>query len=316
MHRPGVCAQLESLLILIRNFLIECGAVPMSQAKTDHSPVTVADIGVQVLINGWIRQRFPRHRIVAEEGSQQCAESLLRECLALLKKSGSDFDEQELRDRLDYRGPSDAPLAWMVDPIDGTKGFLRGGQFAVAFGLFDDFVPRFGCLICPRLGFPSMDSKELGSVLIWEKGGPAYQVDLATLARKRELPVNGVATPVLVRSVSADHGDRSFDDAFKGILGLLTILPLDSQVKYALLCRREASVYLRVPRIQGEIEKVWDHGAGAALLTAVGGRVTGIDGLPYDFSLGEALQPGCGVLASIGVDHSRVVAALAEARKH
>ena len=93
-------------------------------------------------------------------------------------------------------------------------------------------------------------------------------------------------------------------------LGDVRILELDSMEKYALVACGDADLYMRLPRRDSEYaHKVWDHAAGAALVAAAGGMVTGLAGEALDFSRGETL-PNAGMIISNGQHHARVVAAV------
>jgi len=74
-----------------------------------------------------------------------------------------------------------------------------------------------------------------------------------------------------------------------------------------------AEVYVR-PRNKVEWrERMWDHAAGAAIVTEAGGRVTDLDGEPLDFTAGPTLQRNRGVLATNGAVHDLALEALASA---
>jgi 3'-phosphoadenosine 5'-phosphosulfate (PAPS) 3'-phosphatase len=106
--------------------------------KTDSSPVTVADFASQAVVLQHLYQHFPEDLFLAEESSetlipsvteqiqQACGipeEAILKECIDL----GQSFFQSEERRRV-----------WCLDPIDGTKGFLRKGQYCVALGLLEN----------------------------------------------------------------------------------------------------------------------------------------------------------------------------------
>ena len=86
--------------------------------KADRTPVTQADVECEQAISSHIREHFPEHGFYGEETGQS---------------------------------QMDADYLWLVDPIDGTKGFLRGDQYAVALALIEAGQVQIGVLGCPGL---------------------------------------------------------------------------------------------------------------------------------------------------------------------
>jgi 3'(2'), 5'-bisphosphate nucleotidase len=87
---------------------------------------------------------------------------------------------------------------------------------------------------------------------------------------------------------------------------------MDSQAKYAILARGEASIYVRIPSPQTPDyrEKIWDHGAGSILVEEAGGKVTDARGRALDFTCGKRLENNYGIIATNGWLHRDVVNAL------
>lgn len=112
-------------------------------SKSDSSPVTVADFSVQAVVLGLLSRYFPGHGFIAEEVSsvlRQDPASLSAVLGVVRKVMGLDLTEADLCAAIDLgaRGHGDkreggcGGRTWVLDPIDGTKGFLRGEQFCVA----------------------------------------------------------------------------------------------------------------------------------------------------------------------------------------
>jgi len=118
---------------------------------------------------------------------------------------------------------------------------------------------------------------------------------------------------ILCESVEAEHSSHTTSAEVARRLGV-TAAPvrMDSQCKYALLARGDASVYLRLPTRADYREKIWDHAAGAILVEEAGGRVTDIHGRPLDFARGRTLAGNRGVIATNGHLHDAVLAAVGE----
>ena len=135
--------------------------------KSDKSPVTVGDFSAQAIINSIIARHFPQDKIVGEEdaddlrthgGKRDLKDQVVRLANEGLLADGDDklesaLSEEEVLDAID-RGncPGGVPgRVWTLDPIDGTKGFLRGGQYAVCLGLLIDGEVKLGVMGCPNL---------------------------------------------------------------------------------------------------------------------------------------------------------------------
>ena len=87
---------------------------------------------------------------------------------------------------------------------------------------------------------------------------------------------------------------------------------MDSQCKYALVAQGQAAAYLRLTK-GGYVEKIWDHAAGAIIITEAGGMLTDLYGKPLDFSKGRTLSSNKGIIASCGgALHQELVAAYSQ----
>jgi 3'(2'), 5'-bisphosphate nucleotidase len=298
--------------------LDESPARPDAMAKTDAEPVTVADYGSQAVILEAVAADFPRHRVVAEEGAGHfrrsagpaAAEQIVRLVGSAL---GRPVGLDDVLGWIGHPGGDEQPV-WAIDPIDGTKGFLRREQFAVAVGLIAGGRAIGGVLGCPNFPVDPSDPGGRRGVLFW--GGEALGAFAEPLDGGPPAPieVGGTAAPDEVRvlgSVEAAHGDpalvRSVMEAAALGGGMVRI---DSQVKYGAIASGLAEVYLRPRNRPGYRERIWDHAAGAAIVAAAGGRVTDLDGLDLDFSLGSRLEANRGVLATNGRVHDLVLGAL------
>ena len=136
--------------------------------KTDSSPVTVADFGSQAVINLEIKQAFPADQIMAEEDSSALRSStrLKFEVADRVRRVIKDISEDEVLTAIDYGNSKGCSRGryWAVDPIDGTKGFLRGEQYAVAISLIENGKVVVGVLGCPNLALDITDesSEKIG----------------------------------------------------------------------------------------------------------------------------------------------------------
>jgi len=288
--------------------------------KKDRSPVTVADFASQAVVSAWLLEAGDETPLVAEESAdflrtvdaQDVREAVVRRTGWAL---GAVFHQDEVLRWID-RGDCDPPengRFWTLDPIDGTKGFLRGEQYAVALALLEEGRPVVGALACPRLDPQGLDGE--GSLLVAVRGEGAELLSLrGGDGSRRTLRVETVREfPEVRLTESVESGHSKHDDAARiaQVLGIVEpSLRIDSQAKYAVLARGEASVYLRMPTRADYREKIWDHAAGALIVEEAGGRVTDVTGAPLDFSQGRALENNRGVVATCGAHHDRVISAI------
>lgn len=166
-------------------------------SKSDASPVTIGDFGAQALIIAALKKNFPDDEIVAEEEAAKLREddSLAEHVWNLVKGTRLDDEKAEkevlggsvqskdemldLIDKGDSKGGRSGRI-WAIDPIDGTKGFLRGGQYAVCLGLMVDGDVKVGVLGCPNL--PVDDAAELSAISAMARDA----VSSSQLSRARE----------------------------------------------------------------------------------------------------------------------------------
>ena len=204
---------------------------------------------------------------------------------------------------------------WTMDPIDGTKGFIRGDQYAVALALIENGEVVLGVLGCPNLPIHNLaDATRCGVLLYAARGGGACGLPLGagapyTLAVSE---VVDVADAAVCQSVEAAHTAHGRSAQIADRLGI-TAAPvgMDSQCKYGIVARGEASIYMRLPGKGSTYEeKIWDHAAGLIIVQEAGGRVTDIAGNPLDFSLGRTLKANQGVIATNGPIHDQVIQAV------
>jgi 3'(2'), 5'-bisphosphate nucleotidase len=295
-------------------------SAPGAMAKGDDSPVTVADYGSQAVILDAVRAAFPQHGIMAEEGAAHLranaggagAQQLSKVVSAAL---GRNADFEEICGMIDHAGQPGGELTWCIDPIDGTKGFLRREQYAVAIGVLKAGKPWAGVLVCPNLpvdlaqpagprGLMFVAAQGRGCTVEALHGGAARPAHVSRFADPRQWRVLG--------SVESAHGDPKLvqDMIVKAGIGG-GFVRYDSQVKYGVVAMGAAEVYLR-PRSKPDYrENAWDHAAGVIVCEEAGGRVTDLDGKPLDFTRGKNLTDNRGVLGtSGGAVHEAVVAAL------
>ena len=285
--------------------------------KADRSPVTAADLAIQVLVSHRLAERFPDDGLLAEEDTAaiDADPALAGQVLGLSQQAVPGLTADVMRSALG-RGDHGGGFArhWVLDPVDGTKGFLRGEQFAVALALIDGGRLAAGALGCPRL-LPADGSPGEGAVFSAEAGRGATERRLGATA-ERVIAVDTISDPsraAFCESVESAHAAHSVQAEIARRLGIRRPpVRIDSQCKYAVVARGEASIYLRLPSRADYREKVWDHAAGALIIEEAGGRVTDLDGQPLDVSAGRFLARSHGIVATNGHLHEAVLAACRE----
>ena len=161
------------------------------------------------------------------------------------------------------RNLSFCPGMWTLDPIDGTKGFLRGGQYAVCLALNVNARVELGVMGCPNLPISSSNpSGPRGAIFVAVRGQGAHQLSLSNPFSDPPIPLSIPAFEQenlnMLESVEKNHANLTFNDRVAEILGI-TRPPtrMDSQAKYCSLARGDGGIYLRMPTGTGYKEKIW-----------------------------------------------------------
>jgi 3'(2'), 5'-bisphosphate nucleotidase len=207
------------------------------ETKTDDSPVTQADIAADKFIVAGLQEIAPNIPIISEEGNKDL--------------------------------PAGATRYWLVDPLDGTKGFIsKTGQFTVNIGLIEDGKPTLGVIY-----IPTEDKMYWGSAL-------GAFLDGAPISC-RQSEADG-----LVVVASKSHRDAQ-TDAYVQHLNVKKFVPAASSLKFCMLAEGEADLY---PRYGTTME--WDVAAGHAILLAAGGAMTNPDGSEFQYGKPEWRNSG------------------------
>ena len=284
--------------------------------KADRSPVTVADFGSQALICKAIGDDFPDDTIVAEENAQVLKEnaSLLARVTGYVNRFGKDTQASAatICEWINRGSGEVGPSFWTLDPIDGTKGFLRRDQYAIALAHIVDGVVQLGVLGCPNLPY-QLDATESergclfvairgeGTHLYTKTGEPLAQVHISETVHR------------FAESFESTHGDSDAHAKIANALGITASpIQMDSQAKYGIVSRGEASLYIRLPNpvFPDYRECIWDHAAGMIVVEEAGGTVTDANGAPLNFLAGKRMYENRGIIATNGKLHQHVLKAL------
>jgi 3'(2'), 5'-bisphosphate nucleotidase len=291
--------------------------------KEDRSPVTVADFAVQALVSKRLSERFADHVLVGEESAATLREEVgaasLERITHFVGTALPGATPQDVCHWID-RGASDPPQTfWTLDPVDGTKGFLRGAQYAVALAYIVDDVVEIGVLGCPELEdacHPHHGGPGTLAVAVRGKGTHCCALEGLGDDYWRQLNVSSHSHPAdtrLLRSVESAHTNTGEIGHLVARLGIAAEpVALDSQAKYVVLAAGAGDVLVRLlskskPDYR---ECIWDQAAGSIVVTEAGGRITDLDGKPLDFSKGRKLTANRGILATNGLLHEELLASL------
>lgn len=320
-HACGVCRRVQRDLAGVGKL-----------TKDDRSPVTVADFACQAVVARTLRERLGAVTLVAEESSAElrtriaAGDGRLAEMvLEALRPEWPGATLDEVLDAIDLGAGEpahdDIHGFWTLDPIDGTKGFLRGGQYAVSLAWIENGSAVMGFLGCPNMSKdfnrPFDDPDPHGTIYFASAGEGLYETSsdnpreaplhLRRLGREEEEPLR------LCESVDGSHTSHDAAGRIMERLGeMAEPSRLDGQGKYAVVARGQADVYMRLPKKNGYIERIWDHAAGAIIAMEAGLSVTDVFGAPLDFGCGRGMEKNRGIVVAEPALHGRLMRVIEE----
>jgi 3'(2'), 5'-bisphosphate nucleotidase len=290
-----------------------------SLSKADASPVTEADFASQALIAGRLSEMFPADALIAEEDSRmlESDSGMAGRVLARVKQVHPEADVRRVMTWLDHSGRRVSDRFWALDPIDGTKGFVRGDQYVVALALLEGGSVAVAAVAAPMLG-PDLRPRPnaSGCVVVAVRGQGAWTMPLDGRGEHR-LKVSDCCMPSearMLRSLEDSHTDPRCLGRIAQRLGLSRPpVAVDSQAKYLIIAGGRAELLIRLLPSAGPDykEKLWDVAAGALVIEEAGGRVTDLRGEPLDLTAGRELTRSHGSLVSNGHLHEAVLSAVA-----
>jgi 3'(2'), 5'-bisphosphate nucleotidase len=214
------------------------------RTKADASPVTAADLAAQRVIMAALSQLDPALPVLSEEAK------------------ASPWSVRRHWTRY-----------WLVDPLDGTREFVkRNGEFTVNIALIDDRRSVLGVVLAPVTGELYLAEHGQGAWLQAQAGDDWQRLRTRPLAQP----------PVVAGSRS--HGGAQGERLQQLIGSDYQLLPLGSSLKFCLIARGDADVYLRLG-----LTSEWDTAAAQCVLDEAGGAVLDLAGLPFRYNRGESL---------------------------
>jgi 3'(2'), 5'-bisphosphate nucleotidase len=306
----------------------ELGAIACTLTKPNGSPVTVADFVVQAFVASRLAEYFPADPLVAEEDAGalrgDSADPIRRQVVRLTGQMlpGTEVKTEQVLAWIDHGRGACGPRFWTLDPVDGTKGLLRGGQYVIALALVVHGTVEIGIVGCPRLSMTAapasttdgpehavaaaLEDDAGGGVAVAARGQGAWWMPLNG-GHLTRLSVSRESNPAKIRALHSRESRHSDIDELRRVLRELRSQAspalMDGQTKQVLLAAGAAELLMRIPADPAYREAIWDQAAGALLVEEAGGRVTDLDGLPLDFTTGRRLLRNTGLLASNGLLH-------------
>jgi len=234
-YQKNPCLLLDDIIALARNAatriieVYESSADFEVQKKEDHSPLTAADLAAHHAIVAGLAMLTPDWPVLSEESA-----------------------------KLPFETRSNWQRYWLVDPLDGTREFIkRNGQFTVNIALIDNHRPILGVIVVPVSGVCYYACQGQGAFRQNGDGQPAEPIRVQSERR----------SPLLVAG-SASHAGESLLKMLKQ-LGDHELLSMGSSLKLCLIAEGRADLY---PRLGPTSE--WDTGAAQCIVEQAGGRVT------------------------------------------
>eukprot|EP01041_Mallomonas_annulata_P000664 gene664-1282_t len=338
--------------------------------KIDSSPVTSADYGAQAIISLSLRAQLytgnsrTKFKMMGEEDSSVLLDSndavvmerilaginavyprnvFLDQCkgdlttvfdnitpVSELLWTANDIIEAISCDGAITNHPTNGEDYWVLDPVDGTKGFLRRGQYAIGLAYIQGGKSVLSVIACPNLPYDKWndtagevpyitDDKFIGSIFTAIQGKGAY---ISPLPVTEQLPIHLIPSRrihtsssiesrelILAESFESAHTNRILSEALYNDLNIQkSPIRIDSMTKFGLIARGEVHVLLR---LKAAPEFIWDQAPGAILIAEAGGIVTDGNGIHLDFSVGRKLTNNKYIVVSANrALHDKVLEAL------
>lgn len=332
---------------LVAELAVQCAAILTKKvlssvnrgefAKTDATPVTIADFAVQALLISAIRGAFPSDRFVGEENADALRDdpSLRERVWDLVASTHLDDGEmllaspasvEDMLEAIDLGGRGTGGpegRIWMLDPIDGTAAFLRGEQYAISLALIEDGKEKVGVLGCPNLSLKTgrvqenvVDEQGYGLMLSAIKGQGATIRPIGTRsllpAARIERLGDGPEELKDLHFVDSAQGNVWRSEKVREVAARVgAAYPgtdlWSSHMRYVALVVGGGDMQLRIPKRLMSPVYVWDHAGIQLVFTEVGGTVTDLNGKDIDFGTGRELANNWGIIAAKHGVHSRIL---------
>jgi 3'(2'), 5'-bisphosphate nucleotidase len=337
------------------------GETAFSYKKPDKTPVTIADYAAQALLISGLAKAFGNHSFLGEEDAEALRKNhgLCRRVWELVQSTRLDDAESEallgrpatvdeMLDAMALGGQDNAAqklagTCWVMDPVDGTTPFLRGGQYGISLALIEKKREVIGVLACPNLAYrpPTLCGRGAGYVDVKEddrdrvgrglmlsamkgKGASMRPLGKGALLDSKPISRSSLRQPKLSELQFVDSANSPATLTEKvdimaqktGSLGNLRTEIYSSHVRYAAMALGgKELVQVRVPKeVKGEKAHwcVWDHAGSQLIYTETGGKVTDVAGQRIDFGAGSRLVNNWGVITADRDIHDAILSKVRE----
>lgn len=306
--------------------------------KDDFTIVTVADFVVQAFLITIFKAAFPNDRILGEEDATKLRDDT-KLCETVLNYLNNQLNtpcstgtylptnKERLCNIIDEAGrhsvTSRDPRTWIFDPIDGTRAFIRGEQYAINIALLIDGKQVFSAVGCPRTSISAkaplttrdVDPLSKGCVVFAVKDHGAYAssfTDETSTLRPRKLHTLGSDINAIRFATKVSRVDHGLLDIHELVATQLSatypgcdLLPWT--LRWAMLAMGVGNTTVWVYKEKERRAKVWDHAGAMLLFEETGGKITDINGKSIDLSIGRELKGNVGFVAAAACCHARVL---------
>lgn len=301
--------------------------------KADASPVTVADFGAQAVVSIVMsRQERANTRMIAEESAKALEEDR-KLALAVTEATNEVLERHgeapvSVGDVVEAVHTSDGSQShfgehqegafWILDPIDGTRGFLHGGRCEYTLGLacVQDGQLEVGVMALPNTNRPKSDAGETGVLMRSMRNGGTQWTEIEVNGDSnhvgsekiwRDTRVDTVDTLSMAALCVSDHETAVEWLQARGASAKLRLC-CGSLCKYAAVALGSATAYLQPPDPKRMMLKSWDHAAGLLCVQEAGGTVTDLDGHGLEVCSGTWFAPSRGgLIVSNGRIHEQLL---------
>lgn len=232
------------------------------EIKPDKSQVTDADKAISEMLISGLQRILPGVPVISEEGD----------------------------DDINIKIAMKAKTFWLVDPIDGTKGFVdKNGNFTINAGLISDGIPVFGIIAEPLLGEVYYTNSSSEAICV--RNGIAEKI---AVNKKSKGGINVL--------ISQRHNSKEASDMISE-LPALSVKHVSSSYKFCMVADGRADFYLHFGRTS-----TWDIAAGHALVNAAGGKMVDMVGRKMIYTGNTFDNPpffvmnklSCGIVTNLG----------------
>jgi len=323
----------QAALDAVRDASLVCRTVQRTMdavraiTKDDSSPVTIADYASQAVVAHTLRGRLPGTlHLVGEETSAYLRNpehaTLLAGTVEAAREVWPEADDDWLLEAVDLGAGEPNPSGfWTLDPIDGTKGFLRGHQYSVCLAYIEHGQVIIGVLGCPNLARDfsvEFDERDGAGSIYWcIRGQGVWELPCTHSGSERPVKIERLphASPTISYCESVDSS-HTYREAVMSVMEAVGASGepsrLDGQGKYAVVARGQVDAHVRLPRKRPYVERIWDHAPGALIAAEAGCSVSDARGEPLDFSHGRGLEKNIGIVVAPPALHGRIVGAIAK----